>query len=137
MAYNPEGITSSGSLLVNNPAGGIGYSEGARGTAVTQITDRTTGVTIDGLCGKITTINTSLAAEASAVFTVTNSSVAIGDVVILSQRSGKVGLNTDCVVTAVANGSFNITVINGNAAGGTAETGAIVLNFAVIKTGLA
>ena len=137
MAYNPEGITSSGSLLVNNPAAGVGYDGGARGTAVTQLTDRTTGVTINGLCGKITTINSSLAAEASAVFTVTNSSVAIGDVVILSQRSGKVGLNTDCVVTAVAAGSFNITVINGNAAGGTAETGAIALNFAVIKTGLA
>jgi len=137
MAYNPEGITSSGSVLCNNPAAGIGYSEGARGTAVTQITDRTTGVTINGLSGKITTINTSLAAEASAVFTVTNSSVAIGDVVILSQRSGKVALNTDCNVTAVAASSFDITVVNGNAAGGTAETGAIVINFAVIKTGLA
>ncbi len=136
MAYNPEGITSSGSVLCNNPAAGIGYTGTAGGTAVTQITDRTTGVTINGLSGKITTINTSLAAEASAVFTVTNSSVAIGDVVILSQRSGKVGLNTDCVVTAVADGSFDITVINGNASGGTAETGAIVLNFAVIKTGI-
>jgi hypothetical protein len=48
-----------------------------------------------------------------------------------------VALNTDCVVSAVAASSFNITVINGNAAGGAAETGAIVINFAVIKTGAA
>lgn len=137
MAYNAEGWLTSGTLLSNAPAGGIGYTGDARGTAVTQATNRATGVTCSGMCGKITTDTTSLAAEISAVFTVTNTSVAIGDVVILSQRSGKVALNTSVEVTAVAAGSFDITVVNGNAAGGTAETGAIVINFAVIKTGLA
>jgi len=137
MAYNAEGWLTSGTLLSNAPAGGIGYTGTAGGTAVTQLTDRTTGVTITGMCGVITTDSTSLAAEASAVFTVTNTSVAIGDVVILSQRSGKVALNTSVEVTAVLAGSFKITVVNNNVAGGTAETGAIVINFAVIKTGLA
>ena len=111
---------------------GLGYRKGV-GSTVTQLTDRTTGVTINAMCGTITTHNASLAAEASAVFTVTNSFVEIGDVVLISQRSGKVALNTQVEVTAVANGSFNITVINNNVAAGTAETGAIVLNFAVIK----
>ena len=109
----------------------IGYSRG--GGSVTQITSRATGVTINALSGTITTINTSLAAEASAVFVVTNSEVAIGDVVIVSIRSGAVALNTDVVVTAVASGSFSLTVINGNVAAGIAETGAIIINFAVIK----
>jgi len=110
----------------------FGYAAGS-GSTVTQATNRATGVTINALTGQITTNNTSLAAEASAVFTVTNSFVAATDVVLVSIASGTVALNTDVVVTAVAAGSFNITVINNNAAAGTAETGAIVINFVVIK----
>lgn len=110
----------------------LGYGTGA-GSSVTQITNRATGVTINALSGKITTDSTSLAAEASAVFVVTNSKVEIGDVVVVSMRSGSVALNTDVIVSAVAAGSFSITVVNGNVAAGTAETGAIIINFAVIK----
>lgn len=103
-----------------------------QGAAVTQATNRATGVTINAMCGQITTNNASLAAEASAKFTVTNSYVKQGDVVALSFRDA-VGLNTDVVVTDTANGSFEITVINNNVASGTAETGAIVINFAIIR----
>lgn len=110
----------------------MGYGTGA-GSTVTQITNRSTGVTINALCGTITTDTSSLAAEASAVFVVTNSKVEIGDVVVLSMRSGSVALNTTPVVSAVAAGSFSITIVNNNAAAGTAETGAIVINFAVLK----
>lgn len=110
----------------------FGYAVGS-GSTVTQATNRATGVTINALSGQITTNNASLAAEASAVFTVTNSFVAATDVVLVSIASGTVALNTDVVVTAVAAGSFAITVINNNAAAGTAETGAIVINFVVIK----
>ena len=110
----------------------FGYTTGA-GSTVTQTTNRATGVTINALSGAITTDSTSLAAEASAVFVVTNSFVEIGDVVVLSMRSGSVALNTTPVVSAVANGSFSITIVNNNVAAGTAETGAIVINFAVIK----
>jgi len=132
MAYRPEGWLASGPILCNNPAKGIGYATGA-GSSVTQITDRSTGVTINAICGAITTDSTSLAAEASAKFTVTNSAVEIGDVVVACIRSGSIALNTDVIVSAVAAGSFVLTVVNGNAAGGTAETGAIIINFAVIK----
>jgi len=109
----------------------IGYSRG--GGAVTQLTNRATGVTVNALSGTITTNNTSLAAEASAVFVVTNSEVAIGDVVVVSQRSGTVGLMTSINVSAVAAGSFTLNVLNNNPASGIAETGAIIINFAVIK----
>jgi len=125
-AFNPRqgGVTLSG--------GGLGYAKGAGG-AVTQATNRTTGVTIHKLCGTITTNNASLAAEAAAKFTVTNNTVAIGDCIILTQQSGAVGVMTTVEVVAVANGSFDISVMNGNVAAGTAETGAILINFAVIK----
>ena len=110
----------------------LGYATGA-GSTVTQATNRTTGVTLSTLTGSITTNNASLAAEAAAEFTVTNTFVEIGDVVVISQRSGSNGGNTDVYVSAVAAGSFNIKVANNNAAAGTAETGAIIINFAVIK----
>lgn len=121
------GLTSSGAT-----GAGIGYATGAGGT-VTQLTNRTTGVTLSKLSGTITTDTTSLAAEAAAEFTVTNTTVAIGDVVVVAQRSGSNGGNTNVYVSTVAAGSFKITVANNNAAAGAAETGAIVINFAVIK----
>jgi len=119
-----------GKLVAVSSSAGIGYATGAGG-AVTQATNRTTGVTLNTVTGAITTNTTSLAALAQATFTVTDSSVAIGDVVNLSIRSGITNVTTLVYVTAVAAGSFNITVNNTNAT--TAETGAIIINFAVMK----
>lgn len=128
-----KNVTGLGSVISTAPTGGgIGYGTGAGG-AVTQTTSRTTGVTLSKLTGTITTDTSSLAAEAAAEFTVTNTTVAIGDVIVVSIRSGANGGNTDVFVSAVAAGSFNIKVANNNAAAGTAETGAIIINFAVIK----
>lgn len=110
----------------------LGYNLGA-GSTVTQGSNRTTGVTINALTGQITTNTASLGAELSAEFTVTNSMVEIGDVVVVSQQSGSNGGSTDVYVSTVAAGSFKITVANNNAAAGTAETGAIIINFAIIK----
>jgi hypothetical protein len=121
-------VVSSGPI----PTGGIGYADGA-GASVTQATNRTTNVTCNGLCGTITTSSASLAAEAAAAFIVSNNCVSVGDVVVVSQRSGAIGVMTDVVVVAVANGSFTLSVMNNNASGGTAETGAILINFAIIK----
>lgn len=128
-----KNVTGLGSVISTAPTGGgIGYGTGAGG-AVTQATNRTTGVTLSKLTGTITTNNASLAAEASADFVVTNTTVAIGDVVVVSIQSGSNGGGTIVSVCTVAAGSFTIRVHNGNVAAGTAETGAILINFAVIK----
>ena len=103
------------------------------GGTVTQITNRATGVTLSKPCGQITTHNASLAAEGTADFVVTNTLVAATDVVVVSIKSGSNGGGTIVSVAAVAAGSFTIRVHNGNVAAGTAETGAIVINFAIIK----
>lgn len=121
-----------GSVTSADPTSGVGYATNAGGT-VTQLTNRTTGVTLNKVCGAITTDTTSLAAEAAAEFTVTNSAVAATDVVVASIKSGSNGGNTDVIVSGVAAGSFNLKVCNNNPAAGTAETGAIIINFAVIK----
>lgn len=122
-------------VVVNSIAIGAGLA-GRYGTTlptVTQATNRTTGVTINALSGNIVTNNASLAAEAAAAFTVTNSKVAIGDIVLACIRSGSNGGMTDIQVTTVAAGSFAVTVYNNNVAAGTAETGAISINFVVLK----
>ena len=121
-------------FLARGLSSGFGYKTGVSvGGTVTQATNRTTGVTLNKLSGAITTSNASLAAEATADFVVTNDKVAIGDVVVVSVRSGSNGGGTIVSVAAVAAGSFTIRVHNGNVAAGTAETGAIIINFVVIK----
>lgn len=121
-------------LLARGLTAGIGYKTGKSvGGTVTQATNRTTGVTLNKLSGQITTNSTSLAAEAAAAFTVTDSTVAATDVVVASIASGSNGGNTSVTVSGVAAGSFTLLVSNNNAAAGTAETGAIVINFVVVK----
>lgn len=108
-----------------NSTGGIGYATGAGGT-ITQLTSRTTGVTIDKTTGAITLVSAA-GSGTFATFTVTNSTVAATDVVIVNQKSG-----TDkyqIFVTAITAGSFDITFAT---TGGT-TTEQPVFNFAVIK----
>ena len=129
-------LTVVGGITTSSPTGnGLGYATGAGG-AVTQTTNRSTGVTLNKLTGTITTDTTSLAAGASAEFTVTNSTVAIGDVIVVSQQSGSAvvaGTAGTLIVTVVtvAAGSFIVSLNNNSST--TAETGAVKINFAVIK----
>jgi hypothetical protein len=121
-------------FLARGLSTGLGYKTGVGvGGTVTQATNRTTGVTLSKLSGAITTSTASLAAESTADFTVTNTKVAVGDVVAVSVRSGSNGGGTTVSVITVAAGSFVIRVHNGNVAAGTAETGAIIINFVVLK----
>lgn len=117
-------VTASGSLLASG-TGGVGYKTGAGGT-VTQLTSRTTGVTLNKTCGQITLFSAAGSATA-ATFTVTNSTVVATDTIIINQVSGTNLYNTH--ITAVAAGSFNITFYT---TGGTA-TDAPVFSFSVIK----
>ena len=123
-------VYGNGDLRLIRSGATLGYGTGAGGS-VTQATNRTTGVTLSRPTGAITTNTTSLAAGASATFTVTNTVVAAIDVVTVAIKSGQTNKETSVAVTAVAAGSFDITVHNQHAS--TAETGAIVINFAIIK----
>lgn len=117
-------------VSVTADTGSVGYGTGSGG-AVTQITSRSTGVTLDKPSGAITTATTSLAAGASATFIVTNSKVAVGDVILLSIRSGQTNKESAVAVTRVAAGAFDITLHNQHAS--VAEIGAIIINYVVVK----
>ena len=118
--------SNTGSLLTKAATGGIGYATGAGG-AVTQLTSRTTGVTLNTPTGAITLFAAAPTVGTWVSFTVTNSAVAATDVISVSVKSGT---NTYIAhVTAVAAGSFQIsfTSIVGTA------SDSPVLNFAVVK----
>jgi hypothetical protein len=117
-------LTATGTIVSTGTAG-VGYATGAGGT-VTQATSRTTGVTLNKTTGAITLFSAA-GTTVAATFTVTNSTVAATDVIILNQKSGTDLY--DLMVTAVAAGSFNITFRT--TGGATTETP--IFNFAVIK----
>ena len=104
----------------------IGY---VSGSAVTQETSKSTGVTINASAGAITTDDAELAGAAEVTFTVTNSFVAATDVPIVAVKSGASTGTYIASVSAVAAGSFNVTLSN---LGSTASE-ALVINYAIIK----
>lgn len=117
--------SATGSILSSSASGGVGYATGA-GNAVTQITSRATGVTINTPTGAITLFSTNGSATAAS-FTVTNSSVAATDVIHFSQKSGTNLYNV--FAAAVGAGSFTLVFYT---TGGT-SVDAPVFNYAVIK----
>ena len=107
-----------------------GFSLSGRVTG-TQDTDKSTALTLNGRAGTITMNGAGLAAAAEVSFTITNSSVGVNDVIILSLGATNTTANAyTAEVSEVAAGAFNITI--SNTTGGTLSE-AIELNFAVIK----
>lgn len=101
------------------------------GGTVTQATSITTGVTLNTHSGQITTVSSTLAAAAEATFTVTNSTVSATDVVIAHLGSTSSAGTPLVVVSAVAAGSFDVTIANLHASAALDNT--MVINFVVIK----
>lgn len=121
-------VAVSGLLTTSSASANFGYATGAGG-AVSQSTNKSTGVTLDTNCGAITMNNVSLAAAATVSFTLTNAQITATDVVAVSIKSGaSTGLYT-AAVTATGAGSCQISVTNiGSTAGEV-----VIINFAVIS----
>jgi len=129
-SYNPSvDLIQKAGIVSSSPSQGIGYTTGAGG-AVTQTTSKSTGVTLNAMCGTITMNNANLATVTSVAFTLTNSYIAANDVVVVSIKSGATTNSYLVGVQAVAAGSCSINVYN--LSGGTLGE-ALVLNFAVIR----
>jgi hypothetical protein len=126
LTLNATGLVGTGAVLSSSSTAGVGYSTGAGGT-VTQITSRTTGVTLNKITGAITLVSAA-GSVAWQSFTVTNSAVAATDTIICNQVSGT-DLNM-IHVTAIAAGSFRISFAT--TAGVTVEQP--VFRFTVIKS---
>lgn len=128
VAYSDQDII--GADFVHS-ANELGFTAAATG-AVTQATNKSTGVTLNLSAGVITMNNASLASATNVSFTLTNSKIAAGDVVVVSLANSGANPVYNVWVSTTAAGSAVITVRN--ISGGSLSE-AIVINFAVIQTG--
>ena len=107
---------------------GVGYIVGAGG-AVTQLTSKATGVTLNTPTGQITMNNAALAAATIVSFTLTNSAIEAADVLVLNHISGGTAgaytLNAQCAAGSASGNVRNAT------AGALSESA--VIAFALIK----
>jgi len=105
----------------------IGYAAVAQGT-ITQLTSKSTGVTLNTSAGQITMNAASLAATTNVTFTLTNSLLSAKDVLILNVTNGT-SAAYNCWVSSMGAGSATVTLRNISASP-LAE--AVVLNFVII-----
>jgi len=108
-----------------------GYIVGDGGT-VAQSTSKSTAVTLSKKCGQITMNAASLAADTTVSFTLTNSTIAATDLLVLNHVSGGT-VGSYLLNAQAAAGSATINVRN-ITAGALAE--AIVIRFALVKASI-
>jgi hypothetical protein len=102
------------------------------GGSVTQSTSKATGVTLNKPCGSITMNNAALAANTTVAFTLTNSTIAADDNVVVRVKSGYATAAT-YRAWAEGNASGSRTIILQNISAGSLSE-AVVLGFTVIKS---
>jgi hypothetical protein len=107
----------------------IGYATGAQGS-VTQLTSKSTGVTLNKSSGQITMNAANLATVTNVSFTLTNSLISAKDVIIFNVAGGNATAGTYNVFTSTLAAGSATVVLRNISAGDLAE--AVVLNFAII-----
>ena len=118
-------IDSSGNALVTNSTGALGYGAGAGGT-VTQLTSKSTAVTLNKPSGHIYTAADALAANNVALFAFNNSLLTAHDTVYAIGNYN----NYRVEAYAVTNGSCVVRITN---VSGASQSQSIDIKFVVIK----
>ena len=120
-------LSTTGNQVISS-TGKHGYATGSGGT-VTQATSKATGVTLSKSTGQITLNNAALAADTTVSFTLTNTVIEAGDILIMNHISaGTAGSYLLNAQSAAGTASINVRNIT---SGSLSE--AIVIAFAVIK----
>ena len=120
-------LSTTGNQVISS-TGKHGYATGSGGT-VTQATSKATGVTLSKSTGQITLNAAALASDTTVSFTLTNTVIEAGDILIMNHISaGTAGSYLLNAQSAAGTASINVRNIT---AGSLSE--AIVIAFAVIK----
>ena len=126
VAFEDQNIVGADRIL---SAGELGYTADAQGT-VTQLTDKSTAVTLNKSAGRITMNNASLATATNATFTLNNNLISANDTVILTISGGQATPGSyNVFVNALGTGTVSITLRN--ISGGPLSE-AVVINYAII-----
>ena len=130
-AVTAASVTATGAVTATSIAASndLGYTAAAQGT-VTQLTSKSTAVTLNKSAGVITMNNASLLTATNVTFTLNNSFISANDTVILTISGGQVTPGSyNVFANALAAGTVSITLRN--ISGGTLSE-AVVINFAII-----
>lgn len=106
----------------------IGYAAAAQG-AVTQLTSKSTAVTLNKSMGRITMHNEALAGNTAVSFTMNNSLISGNDTIVVNISGGATTGAYTTYVTSMTAGSAILTLRNLT---GTSYSEAVILNFSII-----
>ena len=120
-------LSTTGNQVISG-TGKQGYATGSGGV-VTQATSKATGVTLSKSTGQITLDAAALAASTTVSFTLTNTVIEAGDILVMNHISGGTAGSYSLNAQSAA-GSASINVRNISLA---SLSEAIVIAFAVIK----
>jgi hypothetical protein len=124
VAFTDQDISGANIVLVDEQ---IGYTAEGQGT-VTQLTSKSTAVTLNKPAGQITMNNASLGATTNVTFTLNNSYISANDVIVLNVNGGTTAAY-NVYTSVLGSGSASITLRNITAS---PLSEAVVLNFALI-----
>lgn len=127
VAFSDQNIYGADQLLADSQ---LGYTSAAQGT-VTQLTSKSTGVTLNKSAGRITMDAAALANGVAVSFTLTNSLISANDVLVLCVSGGAVldPVAYTVYTSSLAAGSAVVTLRNLSA---TSRSEAVVVNFALL-----
>ena len=126
VAFLDQDIVGAQYLLADEQ---LGYTATASGT-VTQLTSKSTAVTLNTPAGRITMNAASLATATNATFTLNNSFISANDTVVLTISGGQATAGSyNVFANSLAAGSVSISLRN--ISGGSLSE-AIVVNFAIL-----
>jgi hypothetical protein len=121
--------TTVGNLHLIGSSQTLGYSTGAGGT-VTQLTNKSTAVTLNRPTGAITMNGATLNANTTVSFTLTNSTISATDIIVLQHTS--TGSSASYNLNAFPGAGSAVISVRNVTAGNLGE--AIVIRFAVIES---
>jgi hypothetical protein len=126
VAFSDQDIIGAQFILTDEQ---IGYTPAAQGT-VTQLTDKSTAVTLNRSAGRITMNGAALNTATNATFTLNNNLISPNDTVILTISGGQATPGSyNVFANALSAGSVSITLRN--ISGGSLSE-AVIVNFALI-----
>jgi hypothetical protein len=106
----------------------FGYAASAQG-AVTQLTDKSTAVTLNKSAGRITMASVALAGNTAVSFTLNNNSISANDTIVVCISGGATAGAYTTYISSLATGAALVTLRN-LTSGSLSE--AVILNYSII-----
>ncbi len=127
VAYEDQNIVGADKIYSANE---LGYTADAQG-AVTQLTDKSTAVTLNKSAGRITMNAAALLGNAAVTFNLNNSLISANDILVLNVSAGSVAdpVTYTTYTSSLGAGVAAITLRNLTA---TSRSEAVVINYALI-----